>query len=206
MAKFYISDLHLGHANVIKFDNRPFADVDEMEAEIIRRWNKAVTPGDTVYVLGDFIWRKGGDWEKTLPQLNGQIILIRGNHDPRQFTPKVRKMLAGVYDYHEIKDEGRKVILCHYPILFYNKSYLDSTYMLCGHVHTTGENELLEVYSEELKIVRDSRWHLNRGQIINVGCMMPWMDYTPRTLPEIIEKRNIWLEENAVFGKEMGVL
>lgn len=48
MANYYIADLHLGHANVIRFDNRPFENIDEMETEIIRRWNERVTPKDTV--------------------------------------------------------------------------------------------------------------------------------------------------------------
>lgn len=52
---FFTSDLHFGHANVIRFDNRPFATVEEMDAELIRRWNDKVAKGDLVYVLGDMI-------------------------------------------------------------------------------------------------------------------------------------------------------
>ena len=56
MVKMYeLLDLHLGHANAIRFDNRPFADVDEMNESLIRSWNSMVTKQDTVYVLGDFI-------------------------------------------------------------------------------------------------------------------------------------------------------
>ena len=51
MANYYIADLHLRHANVIRLDGRPFTNIEEMEAEIIRRWNKRVTPQDTVYIL-----------------------------------------------------------------------------------------------------------------------------------------------------------
>ena len=47
---YYIADLHLGHANAIRFDNRPFADVDEMNESLIRSWNSMVTKQDTVYV------------------------------------------------------------------------------------------------------------------------------------------------------------
>ena len=52
---FFTSDLHFGHENVLKMDNRPFKTVDEMDAELIKRWNKKVNKGDIVYVLGDFI-------------------------------------------------------------------------------------------------------------------------------------------------------
>ncbi len=51
---FYISDLHIGHANAIRFDKRPFADIDEMNRAIIDNWNSRVKAEDTVYVLGDF--------------------------------------------------------------------------------------------------------------------------------------------------------
>ena len=53
---YYIADLHLGHVNAIGFDNRPFADVTEMNETLIHRWNSVVSRADTVYVLGDFIW------------------------------------------------------------------------------------------------------------------------------------------------------
>ena len=62
MSKIYFtSDLHFGHENVIRFDNRPFETVDEMDAELIRRWNAKVDRGDLVYVLGDMIWKTKND-------------------------------------------------------------------------------------------------------------------------------------------------
>ena len=54
---YYISDLHFGHANVMRYDSRPFANPDEMDAEIVRRWNSVVTDKDKVYILGDISWR-----------------------------------------------------------------------------------------------------------------------------------------------------
>ena len=55
----YISDLHLGHANVIKFDGRPFADVDEMDRMLIELWNAKVRSEDNVYIIGDLCYRNG---------------------------------------------------------------------------------------------------------------------------------------------------
>ena len=53
MSIFYIADLHIGHANIIKFDNRPFADLNEMHSVIVDNWNRVVRGDDTVYILGD---------------------------------------------------------------------------------------------------------------------------------------------------------
>ena len=51
---YYIGDMHLGHENVIKYDNRPFATIEEMDATLIDNWNRVVTEEDHVYILGDF--------------------------------------------------------------------------------------------------------------------------------------------------------
>ena len=184
MRYFYISDTHFGHENIIRFDKRPFRDTEEMEKELIRRWNSVVENGDTVYILGDFCWKTEDEWIRILKKLNGQKVLISGNHD-RNPTGKLRKLLQDVKDYKEIKDNGRHVILSHYPILFYKSAYNKDNYMLCGHIHTTRENDFLNEWRAQL---RDTRRYPgdNYGNIINVGCMMPYMDYTPRTLDELI--------------------
>jgi len=77
---WFTSDHHFGHANIIKYCKRPFAHVSEMNQEMARRWNSTVSPGDTVYYLGDFSmdFRAAGWWA---PQLNGEKILVCGNHD-----------------------------------------------------------------------------------------------------------------------------
>lgn len=82
MANYYIADLHLGHANIIRFDNRPFADLTEMHDTILNNWNSRVTGNDTVYVIGDFIWAKESEWPFYLGPLAGNKVLITGNHDP----------------------------------------------------------------------------------------------------------------------------
>lgn len=185
---YYIADLHLGHVNVIKFDKRPFENIGEMEAEIIRRWNERVTPNDTVYIIGDFCWLTSSHWANVLRNLNGHKVLIRGNHDLKQISGEMRRLFDDVTDYKEINDNGRRVSMCHFPILLYNHSYSPDSYMLCGHVHNTKENDWLEKWRSELREQRVIDGYTgNRGQIINVGCMMPYMDYTPRTLDELIK-------------------
>lgn len=185
MANYYISDLHLGHANVIRFDNRPFADVGEMNRILIERWNAAVSPADTVYILGDLCWLREAFWPGFLEQLSGQKVLIRGNHDPRQFSPEVKKYFTDIVEYKEITDNGKHVILCHYPIPFHKAAYNPDCWMLYGHVHVTREQLFMEQLREQIKRSYDKRGDCV-GNWVNVGCMMPWMDYTPRTLEDII--------------------
>jgi calcineurin-like phosphoesterase family protein len=78
MADYIISDLHLGHENIIKYCDRPFKSVDEMNNYIINQWNSVVSDEDTVYFLGDLSLREYSKW---LLLLKGNIIFIQGNHD-----------------------------------------------------------------------------------------------------------------------------
>ena len=61
MKIFFTGDTHFGHENVLRFDGRPFKSVEEMDCELIRRWNAKVDKGDLVYVLGDMIWKSRND-------------------------------------------------------------------------------------------------------------------------------------------------
>lgn len=78
---WFSADLHLGHANIIKYCDRPFSSVEEMNTEIIARWNEKVSPHDTAWLLGDVAL---GAIDETLPllaRLNGRKYLVAGNHD-----------------------------------------------------------------------------------------------------------------------------
>lgn len=183
---YYISDLHINHANVIRFDDRPFKTVQEMNDTLLHNWNNVVTNDDTVYILGDFIWSKESEWYDIVRSFNGHKVLIKGNHDPNQFSFPVRSLFDDIKDYKEISDEGRKVIMCHYPIPFYKATYNPDVYMLYGHVHITREYEFMEKLRREIIDSRKTNSHA-LGQFYNVGCMLPYMNYTPKTLNEILE-------------------
>ena len=185
LANFYISDLHIGHENVVRFDNRPFADVNEMNNKIIENWNGRVRTDDTVYILGDFIWAKESNWPFFVGPLAGNKVLIRGNHDPRQFSSTTKRMFQEITNLKEIKDDGRHVVMCHYPIPFFRAGFAPTAYMLYGHVHQTLEYEYLLNLRKTVK-ANSTGYGTPSGNFINVGCMMPYMDYTPRTLDEII--------------------
>lgn len=120
MSIFYISDTHFDHENIIRLAHRPFASLDEMNAEMIKRWNAVVTADDTVYHLGDFAWRRRSYWAE---QLNGQIVYLRGNHDNKADK-----------DYAEIEDGQWKLVLFHYPIVSWNGWY-HGRFHFYGHVH-----------------------------------------------------------------------
>ena len=77
----FISDLHLGHANSLRFDNRPFNNVDEQDEVIITNWNRVNGANDTTWLLGDFSWYNPQKTIEVMRQLNGHIKLVVGNHD-----------------------------------------------------------------------------------------------------------------------------
>jgi calcineurin-like phosphoesterase family protein len=104
---------------------------------------------------------------------------------------RIMHYFASISGYAEINDNGNHLILCHYPIMFYNHSYSPNCWMLCGHVHNTRENTWLNEWKGEL---RDNALSLanNRGNIINAGCMLH--NYTPKTINQLIEwdKSEVW--------------
>lgn len=201
MRNYYVADTHFGHANVIRFDRRPFADVDEMENVICHNWNAAVWKDDVVYIIGDYCWNKADEWIRITKRLHGQKVLVVGNHDLKQMPSELRRLFADVKEAKVVDDNGRKVQLRHYPEMFYNHANNPNYYMLCGHVHTTAENTLLEKWRRELKArssMEGPDFVPNLGQIYNVGCMMPYMGYTPRTLDEIIHRHAEYERRQAI--------
>jgi calcineurin-like phosphoesterase family protein len=139
--KFYTADLHLDHANIINLSHRPFSTIDEMNQSLIDKWNKKVTNGDEVYVLGDFSWANGIRTNEFLNQLNGLIYLIKGNHDyfldDKNFN---KSKFAWIRDYAMIKDEGYNIALFHYPVAVWDKQHHGSLHFY-GHVHNNVDTQ-----------------------------------------------------------------
>lgn len=180
--EFYIADLHFGHFNIIRYDNRPFKTIEEMDNVLINNWNSVVSAEDTVYILGDISWH---DEDKTVDifnQLKGIKVLIKGNHDNVKRSSKLAKCFTSVQDYAELYlDKKNKVVMSHYPILFWNGQFRNTVH-LYGHVHNSHQWNMCESWLEEARRLQDIPMRM-----YNVGCMMPWMNYTPRTLDEIIK-------------------
>ncbi len=208
--KLYISDLHFGHVNVTKrginFDNRPFEDTEEMRDKIIEKWNSKVTNADHVYILGDMFWKVNSnnvnEYIDIMKELNGNKHLIVGNHD-RVENPKLRKQFEEIQLYKEIKDivngKERTVIMSHYYMPFYNGHFRNAI-MLHGHSHTSKESIAERIVT---KMLNDMHF---KAEIYNVGCMQPYIDYTPRTLQYIVNNYKVPENENDEYVKILALL
>jgi calcineurin-like phosphoesterase family protein len=133
-AVFLTSDTHFGHAGVCRFTEadgvtkiRPWTDPDEMDEEMIKRWNAKVRPNDKVYHLGDVVINRKA--LKTLARLNGDKVLIRGNHDifpDTEYCEYFRELRA----YHVMNG----MILSHIPL--HEASLGRFGVNIHGHLHT----------------------------------------------------------------------
>ena len=133
---YYIADMHFGHANVLRFDNRPWETVEDMENALVERWNARVQKGDTVYILGDFCWQKELEWIRILNRLNGGKVLIVGNHDSSWMDRvDLSRYFVSVDPYLEITDGSRLLTLCHYPLLTWKHKLRQNSFMIHGHIH-----------------------------------------------------------------------
>ena len=190
--RYYISDLHFYHDALNHvMDERGFRDEQDMNEFMIHQWNSRVRKNDEVVVLGDLSMEKWDKTKEVLDQLKGKIYLIQGNHDrfikDKDFDAS---RFIWVRSYAEMHDNGRKIILSHYPVLCYNgqnrlsKHGNPKTYMLHGHVHDTLDQRLLEQFQE---ITRNTM----RGEapipcnLLNCFCM--YSQYVPLGLDEWIE-------------------
>ncbi len=191
---FFISDTHFGHINIMKYCKRPFTSVEEMDEAMIEKWNAKVGYGDTVYIIGDFAWKKS-----TVPylctRLKGKKILIVGNHDEGWVRKENHPNFAyfdEVIDYKLITVDDRPVTLCHYPMVEWKNSRKDDSprqgYLIHGHIHNN--------YSDEYRYMLRHPNALNAGADVN--------NLEPVTFDELIEnnlrfKLSVLSDEDKAF-------
>jgi calcineurin-like phosphoesterase family protein len=130
---FFTSDTHFGHHGIIAPCRRPYGSVEEMDAALIRNWNDVVPSNGVVFHLGDVSFKGAARTVEVLGSLNGKIILVRGNHDAHM-SAVVRSMFDEVVDYKELKLEGTRICMSHYPMASWNQMHYGS-WMLHGHSH-----------------------------------------------------------------------
>lgn len=136
MSLFFSSDYHFFHANVIKYCNRPFTSVEDMNETMIVNHNSKVSPNDTTYMLGDIAFVKNiNDAIKVLNRMNGKKVLITGNHDSRNLKiQEFRNCFELISPLLEVKVDNQLIVLCHYSMNCWNKSHHKS-FHLFGHSH-----------------------------------------------------------------------
>lgn len=143
---WFTSDHHFGHENIIKYCDRPFSTVKEMDAVMIARWNRIVTDDDIVYHLGDFTL--GTNALYYLSQLNGHIKFLgnRWHHDKRWLREWLDsegwysksghsiRILPALYLLEKERANDKVIVLCHYPLAIWDRKHYGSWH-LHGHSH-----------------------------------------------------------------------
>ncbi len=160
MVFWFTSDYHFGHDNIIKYCNRPFKNIHEMNSAITRNHNSRVKPDDTVLFLGDFCFKGKSGPQTYLEKLNGNFVFIRGNHDNNN-------SLNAIIENVVINHGGQEIFLTHRPVDF------DPAYKLnlVGHVH--------EKWKKKVE---------GKTTLINVGADV-W-NFMPINIQEILKEVN----------------
>jgi len=126
---YFTADCHFGHANIIEFtDTRKFKDVDEMNEELIRRWNSVVHKDDLVYHVGDFAFRSSNSASVWESKLNGTITHIQGNHDHNNGVKTY--IVKAIMHFG-----GKSIYVEHRPPHKPEEIPYGVDFVICGHVH-----------------------------------------------------------------------
>lgn len=179
MTNYYIADTHFGHANIIRFCNRPFESVEQMDEFMIDAWNARVGVDDDVYIVGDFCFRNAVSAKTILEQLAGRKHLIIGNHDKKWMkTVNLSDFFVEVdHALHAVDESNRQVWMCHYPCMTWPGARYETSFHVYGHIHNNTNDAfwpLLKTYSNAL----------NAGVEVN--------GYKPVTLEELIANNERW--------------
>lgn len=181
MSIFLSSDSHFGHANVIKYSNRPYSNVQEMDEALINNWNRVVPSNGTVYHLGDFAFAKIDQIVRILNRLNGTKVMILGNHDKEIINNKKRifedvpsvKMIVPAF---ELRHNNQKVYLHHYACRVWNSSHHGSLHAF-GHSHGSLPPH---------------------GKSVDVGVDSPWITGKPEYRPFAFEEFKAFLDTQSI--------
>lgn len=138
MKTWITSDLHFGHANILKFcptTRAHFGDVETMNNEMVRLWNEQVDANDLVYILGDVAFMPAYKATQIVNRLNGTKILIEGNHDRKALKDhSFRSCFKEIHQYLSINYNGHKIVMSHYPFLEWDQMHRGSVHFH-GHLH-----------------------------------------------------------------------
>lgn len=163
---FFTSDLHFGHKNILKYEDRPFSSIEEMDQKMIENWNKKVGSNDEIYILGDLAFGNKKYVKNLLEKLNGKKYMIRGNHDRYIDKEEISNEFQWVKDYYLLNhSSGIKLVLFHYPIC-------SCAFMQYGSIHLFGH-----IHKDNIVMNKNA---YNVGADVN--------NYEPIELKDILEK------------------
>ena len=181
MNNWFVSDLHLGHENLILKGYRRnfFSSVKDHDKTILDNLFSTVSKGDNLYLLGDIFWKYSSEQVKEVMKIfkdhRINIHWILGNHDKLSWTKYgVVKWVGQIKD---ISIEGQKINLCHYPMLVANGTHYNSI-KLYGHIHH-GDGTWKKMQND-----KNINKYLNRSVNVNVELH----DFKPWSFAEIIER------------------
>lgn len=177
---FVCADLHFFHKNILKYENRPFQDVDDMNKQLIKRWNSVVKKDDIVYVLGDVSFGGTKATRDIVSRLNGRKMLIMGNHDRGRSIAKWLDIGFEWVSPHPVI-LGEFVVLMHEPPQYFNDSC--PYFYVYGHVHGTPDYQSHTEHSACVSIER--------------------LNYTPALLDDVISGAAYTIGKELPNGKEV---
>ena len=196
---WFVSDTHYSHLNIIKYCNRPFGSVEEMNEALVNNWNSVVKPDDHVYHLGDFCFGNVEKWNWCLEpgRLNGHIHLILGNHDPeRVFRDGTLIERFDSIDYQKILIiDGWTVILNHFPFLSFSNNFDHKVIGLSGHTHVGQLSSSVESYDKLNAMYKPNQYDV--GVDNNNFTPVSWVEVKNKVTTQIENNVNLmyWLKK-----------
>lgn len=195
--ELFTSDQHFRHRNILKYQaaTRPFANIFEMNAAYITEWNAGAGDDDTIYCLGDLCFGSLIQVQEIVEMLNGHIILVPGNHDrwlseydrAKENNPNFDLVSKSGHplevkwnQIQEITVEGKRMILCHYPMRSWNASYHGSWH-LYGHVH-----KKLDPWGMSMDVGVDA----HAGKLVTFPQVVEYMEERKNYLDTLWNKKN----------------
>lgn len=180
---YLTADTHFYHNNIIKYCNRPFSTVEEMNEAIINNWNNVVKDRDAVYHLGDIALCSDELLTAIIKRLKGKKYLIRGNHDSRS-VQAFENMGFIILRNPPIRLDEYRVILSHVPLP--DEQIPDGFVNIHGHIHDKPlhevgrqrKNEFFEEYPRD-------KYSADNHICVSVDVT----DFKPVNINELVQKR-----------------
>ena len=190
---YFISDTHFNHKNIIKYCNRHFDNVEQMNETLIKNWNEVISNTDTIYHLGDFALGNKDEILNIFSKLNGNKYLIRGNHD-KWSANTYENFGFNVLKNAPIRLDEYKLLLSHIPVpdIQIPKGFIN----IHGHIHNKKLYECIEKYDPKY-------YSLERH--INISCDVT--DFKPISIEKLIEitksVQNLIIEDKKDIRKKL---